>query len=115
MPARTCLVTHRCHDRKFLLRFAVDGQEFKREARWAEILAAGSGAFVTGVGGQIDNRMEVEIVEETNRAGVWVVYGAAPAFTKTHRRRQKSAVSPWKQHFLLRQVIDAIEKLVVRP
>ena len=54
--------------------------EFTREARWAESLAVGSEDFVRDVCGQIDNRMEVKIVEENNRPGVWVVREAGPAY-----------------------------------
>ena len=59
---------------------AVQCHEFTREARWAESLAVGSEDFAREVGGQIRNRMEVEIVDENNRPGVWVVREARPAY-----------------------------------
>ena len=62
------------------IRDAVQCHEFTREARWAESLAVGSEDFVREVGGQIRNRMEVEIIEESNRPGVWVVREATPAY-----------------------------------
>ena len=62
------------------IRDAVQCHEFTREARWGESLAVGSADFVREVGGQIRNRMEVEIIEESNRPGVWVVREATPAY-----------------------------------
>jgi len=107
VAGRTYHLTRRCHNRKFLFRFAKDRDAYRmllrdRSVRYgisvltycitsnhtssAESLAVGSEAFAREVGPRIRNRMAVEVTEEAAEPGSWVVRGSGGAKTVQNRR-----------------------------
>ena len=67
-------VTHRCHDREFLLRFATDRNDYRheiddriqrgaldREAQWSEAVTVGTDAFIDSITQQLPDRRRWEI------------------------------------------------------
>ncbi|HOX06327.1 MAG TPA: hypothetical protein PK280_07995 [Planctomycetota bacterium] len=81
LPGSACHLTHRCHDRKFLLRFKAHRQG--REAQWTDSIAVGSQEFVNGVADANEWRAKLEI--RRGEGGSWLVreaeepYGRVPA------------------------------------
>jgi hypothetical protein len=76
-------VTHRCHNREFLLRFACDRdgyrtqEQFKREACWTEGLTVGSDGFVERIRPLILSRQETELAQRDEET--WVLKDSAMA------------------------------------
>ena len=96
-------LTHRCHDRSFLLRFAKDrdtyremmrnrlkrfrtsllaycieqrimSHELEREAMWTERLAVGSKRFTQEISDRIQNRRQLDIEEAASgESGTWIL------------------------------------------
>ena len=62
------------------IREAIQQGELNREARWTESLAVGTQAFAQDVGRRIENRTEVEILEESDEPNVWVVREMRPSY-----------------------------------
>jgi hypothetical protein len=82
-------LTHRCHNRAFLLKFARDRdaycakarehlRQMQREPRWTESLAEGSLGFVEKIKPLILSRRETEVVPTADN--VWVLQEAVIAY-----------------------------------
>ena len=86
-------VTDRCHDRSFLLKFAVDRNAFtrdyaaaleaaldrgglRREPWWTESIAVGSKEYVLGIAERAKKRMRLKVREAYD--GAWTVSDSAP-------------------------------------
>ena len=81
-------MTQRCHNREFLLKFALDGydnleaaladqiaqEQFKREPCWTEGLAVGSTGFLERIRPLILSRQETELVQQDGE--IWVLQEA---------------------------------------
>ena len=96
LPGFVYHLTHRCHDRQFLLRFARDRNQYRyrlrqavlrsevsllfREPGWAEALAIGSEAFVGQMQARVRNRQVTEVLEGSEgwilREGRCLGYGS---------------------------------------
>ena len=97
LPGHAYHVTHRCHDRSFLLKFAVGGDRgqfardyaaaledaidrggLRREPHWSEAIAVGSKEYVTGIAKRIKGRMRIKINETAD--GAWAVHEAEATY-----------------------------------